>query len=194
MYLSMDYHCCLQRLHITEYIGKTSKPVGFQLSSNIICTMHMTTIFIIINNHLYIPCLTDIFGFLNSCQKFGNCTHINNALEVLSGQSQIFYICKQYLFLHNYYSFSIPCLAVIFVFCKCLGNFTPIHIYFTIGSHRCSFTSLKLTDSLFGRHISFSLYMPISFKIRHMCIYTKYECPWSVKLTALNIFKPIFDP
>ena len=36
--------------------------------------------------------------------------------------------------------------------------------------------------SLFDRHISFSLSMPITFEIVHMCIYTQCSCLLSVKL------------
>ena len=62
------------------------------------------------------------------------CVYIqdNNAHEVLHWQFQIFYICKPYLFFHDYNPFSIPYLAVIFVLCKCLWRFSchssPFHI------------------------------------------------------------------
>ena len=70
-------------------------------------------------------CLADIFLFPYLYQYLlklhtGVYTQYGNALEVLSKQCEIFYICKPYLFFHIYDPLSIPCLAVTFEFCKCL--------------------------------------------------------------------------
>ena len=85
----------------------------------------------------FIPCLVvfffffffffanayDIFTAIHKHFTMKLYTHVSyiqniNAHEVLSWQSKIFHISRSYLFLNIYDHFSIPCLAVIFAFCK----------------------------------------------------------------------------
>ena len=102
---------------ISQKQSKTSNPVGIVLSSN----MHMYYTF---GSHIYphmYSFFADISCFLYLCLKLRTlCTHVYNAHEFISRHSQIFFICKQYLFFHIYVPFGFPCLVVIFVFCKCL--------------------------------------------------------------------------
>ena len=107
----------------------TSKPVGFELTSN----MH---IFYAFGNHIYslslmtcIPYFADIFIFCTCVYVFlvwqtyfifcihannhETCAHMYNTHEVVNWQAQIFYICNLYLFFHIYYPFGTPCLVVI---------------------------------------------------------------------------------
>ena len=66
-----------------------------------------------------------------------------NAYDVLSWQSQIFYICKPYLFFHIYDPLSILCLALILVSVNVYDGFTEIHKDFIFGSHICCFTFMN---------------------------------------------------
>ena len=79
-------------------------------------------------------------------------THVYNVNEVLSWKPQIFYICKPYFFFHTLDPLCIPCLRVMFVF-------------FTNACVVCT------ANHLFGRHIPFSLFMPISFEIVHTLLH-----------------------
>ena len=71
-----------------------------------------------------------------------------------------------FTFVNHMWSFiydptSILCLEFVFVFCKCIWSFSLI----------CSLTSMTIyVYSLFGRHIAFSLCMPTTFKIIHICL------------------------
>ena len=132
------------KLHITAYVSKTSSQVGYELSSN----MYMYYAF---GNHIYSLSLMTIYVFL-ACQTFSFLylcqtlwklySNVYNAHEMLSWKTQIFYICKPYLFFHIYDPLHIPCMAVIFVLANAYAVFTAIHKHFTLGSHGCSFTSM----------------------------------------------------
>ena len=131
----------------------TGKP-GFELSRN----MHLHYAF---GSHIYsfssMNTYVTYFTFCIDTNNFGNCTNMCILpWSVLSWQSQIFYICRPYLSFHIYYPLSIPCLAVIFAFYKCLWCF---FLKFTNISHLAAIFVLShlwpLMDSLFGWHISF---------------------------------------
>ena len=104
-----------------------------------------------------------------------NHTHMY-LMPIKCWQPQILYICELSIFLHIHHAFSIPCLAGIFLlFCKCLWNIYCNSLRFHIWQPYLFLHILwPLIDCLWGRHISFSLFMPISSEIVHMCIYTKY--------------------
>ena len=60
------------------------------------------------------------------------------------------------------------------IFASTCDIFTAIHKNFTLGSHIFLSNLWSLMDSLFSRHIPFTLFMLISFGgCTHMCIYTK---------------------
>ena len=46
-----------------------------------------------------------------------------------------------------------------------------MHMYYAFGNHIYTFSSVQLTYSLFGRHISFSLFLPIHFNIISVSIH-----------------------
>ena len=107
----------------------------------------VTYSFFIINNHLCIPCLADIFLSSYLCQqllKLYTNVYLYKILMPMKYQvpATNIYICKPYLFLHIYDPLIISCFVVMFVFvffCKCLGSFYfNIHTYVTFGSHICS--------------------------------------------------------
>ena len=135
-------------------------------------------LFFIINDHLCIPCLADIFSFMYLWQYLQQLyIYACNANEVLSWQSQIFYICKLYLFFYIYDPFlHIPSLAAIFVFCKCHWVFTTIYNDSTLCNHICSFTSMTIYGSLVWQTYNnlFLFYVNIFKNCTHMCICTKY--------------------
>ena len=105
------------RFHITAYISKISKQIGFELSSH----MHMYYAF---GNYIYCFSSVTMYVFLvwqtyfvsiTYVNYLGNCTHVYNAQHVLSWEPQLFYICRPHLFFHIYDPWSIPCLALKFV-------------------------------------------------------------------------------
>ena len=117
------------------------------------------------------PYLAHILCFLYLCKKLSKIyTGVYNTYEVLNWQHQIFHICKPYL--------SIPMIPLVFhvwqsylFLADAYEVFNLIHKYFTFGNHSCSFTYMTTLDSFFGTHISFYLFMPISYEILHTCVY-----------------------
>ena len=97
-------------------------------------------------------------------------THVYNAHEVLSWQSQIFYICKTYIFFHIYDPWHIPCLPVIFVFYKCLWSFyCNSYKHFTCVCNTCLSTSM-ITYRLLVLQIYFLTHANIFWNV-HTCVY-----------------------
>ena len=155
------------RLHIAACVCNTSNPVGFELSSN----MHMHYVF---GDHIYSLSITTYIFLAWWTYFFCIYTkNIGNASEVLSWQPQIFYIYKPYLFFQIYDPLSIPCLAVIFVvlFYKSILCFAALHKHSHLAAIVIFSHPWPFMDSLFGSHITFSLFMPKCFKIIHICVY-----------------------
>ena len=115
------YVCLIaNKLHITAYVSRTSKPVYWELSSN----MHLATTFFLY--HLW-PLMYSLFGrhfvFSIYTNNLGNCTYMCT-MPMKCRQPQTFYFCKPYLFFHIHDSFSTPCLShICCLFCKCLWSF-----------------------------------------------------------------------
>ena len=77
----------------------------------------------------------------------------------------VFPVCQSHLFLANTFKLFIQFIEFIF------------------GSHIFSITPMTTYQFLVWQiFFSFSLFVLISFEIEHMCIYTKYQCPWSVDI------------
>ena len=181
----------IQTPHYCIYICKTSNPAGFEFSSNIhkYYIIWQPYLFFIINDHLSISCLVDIylfsvfiqkpvqpvytcvFCFLYLYQNLCNLyTHVYNTNEVLGWQPQRFNICKWYLFFHSHDPFSIPFSEVI---CPVRFLLQFINISYLIAIVVLS-RLLPLMDSLFGIYFSFSLLWQYLWKLNTTCIYTKY--------------------
>ena len=82
----------------------------------------------------------DIFTTLNKIfkQKLHTCLHIQNTnTQSVKWQSQIFYICKPYFFLHIYDPFSIPCWPVIFVLYLFSNAYEVLLQFITISHLTC---------------------------------------------------------
>ena len=110
---------------------------------------------------------------------------------------------KPYFFFHIYDPLNIPCFGIhsccLQIPMKCLLQFINI-------SHLADIFVLlhlwPLIDSLFGRHIYFFLFMPISFEILHTCVYIQNTNAHEVFRWQCQIFyisKPylffhIYDP
>ena len=103
--------------------------------------------------------------FLIYANNFWNCTHvcvykILMAMDCEATATNISYLQAIFV-LHIYDSFCIPCLADLFA---------AIHKYFTFGSLICFLTSATTSVFLVGLHISFSLFMPVTFEIIFTCV------------------------
>ena len=134
--------------HQKSFLWKTNKkPVCIELSSNV----HRYYAF---DNHIYyFSCMTSYvllvwqayFCFLMYANNFWNCWHMYLYKILMpicvKWQPEIFYIYKPYLFLHIYNPLTIPCLAIIFVLCKCLSSFY-CNSYFIVAGYIFSFISM----------------------------------------------------
>ena len=87
----------------------------------------------------------------------------------INWQPKIFYIGKPYLFLQIYKPLSIPCLVVMFGFCKCPQCFTTVLKCFTFSSHSCSFTSMKTCIPCFDDIFLFPYFLKL---YTHVYLYT----------------------
>ena len=79
--------------------------------------------------------------------------------------ASIVYFLKPYMFFHPCDPLSIPFLAVLFGFLQMPIKFYCNSLTFHICNNIYSFTSMTTYWFLFGTHISFSLFMPVSFEI-----------------------------
>ena len=119
------------KLHITGYASKRSKPIDFELISN----MH---IFYVFDKHIYF--LTSMttyiflvwktyFVFCIYANNLGNCTHVYNAHEVKVDS------LKYFTFVSSMFSFTSMIPLVFHVWQSYLVIFAAIYKHFLFGSH-----------------------------------------------------------
>ena len=105
----------------------------------------------IINDHLCITCLADIFCLPLYQWLWTLYTHVYNSHKVLSLQPTISYICKWHFFFHIYDPLSMPCLAVTFVFCKYLrSHYCNLIIFHMDIVHTCVYIQITNLHEVFS--------------------------------------------
>ena len=96
----------------------------------------------------------------------------------------LFYIRKPYLFFHIYNDLSIPFLVVMYMLLHVNEITSDTHKHFIFG--RCNGSSYLWSLSLFGRHISFSLFMQIKLETVHTCVCIQNTNHFEVFSSSLN--------
>ena len=109
--------------------------------------------------------------------------------EVLRWQHQTFYICKPYLFSHIYDPVSIACSGVIFTLCNAYEVLLQLIKISHLGAIFLLSHVWPIMESMFDRHISFSLFMPISFDIVNTYVYIQNTNAHEVWGDSLKYFK-----
>ena len=131
--------------------------------------------------NIYILCVWQTYFFCIYANNFINCTHTCIMCMKCSADS-ILILHLYVIFVPSHlWSLSIPCLAVILFFFVCFVFFffLQMDMKFLLQFINISYLAALLVllylwplmDSLFGRHISFSLFLPISFGFVHTCVY-----------------------
>ena len=117
-----------------------------------------TYLFFIMNDHVYIPCLVDIFVFVNAYESF-------TAID------KYFIFCHHICFFFQIYDpLCIPYSEDIFVYTNAYEVFTTIEKHFTLATylffHIYDHSWIPCLADIFH----FSLFMPISFEIVNTCV------------------------